>query len=198
MKLHIIVIAYERPVPMRILIDCFISQKTERHQWDMIIVHDGPASDEVKKTANLYKHDKRIIFIDTNVRVGNWGHENRRETLQLLEGDPDDFVLITNDDNYYVPRFMEMMLNEAEKPKTGMVYCDFLHHNFDWDVLISRPKVNFIDMGAFIVKLPLAKEVGFAHDVPHSDGLYAEECAARCLQTGLRVAKVVKPIFIHN
>lgn len=197
MKLHIIVIAYERPVPMRILIDCFLSQYT-KYEWDMIIIHDGPASQAVKDVMKLYRDDKRILFIDTDVRVGNWGHENRREMLQLQEGAPDDFVLITNDDNYYVPKFVQMFMDEAVKPRTGMVYCDFLHHNFVYDVLVSRPKVNYMDMGAFIVNLPLAKEVGFVHNVPHSDGLYAEECAAKCIQKGLKVTKIPKPLFVHN
>lgn len=202
MKLHVIVIAYDRPIPLRILVDSFIVQHSQNPSitvdWDMIIVHDGPASPEVLKTASLYEDNPKISFIATDQRTGNWGHANRREMLQLIDGDPDDFVLITNDDNYYIPRFIELFFAEARATKTGFIYCDFLHHNFNYDVLCSKIRVNHIDMGAFIVNLKIAQEVGFIHDLPESDGLYAEECATKCAQKGYRVVKVDKPLFVHN
>lgn len=202
MKLHIIVIAYDRPIPLRILVDSFIVQHSldpaVKVDWDMVVVHDGPASEEVYKTMSLYEADPRIYFIPTEERTGNWGHANRREMLQLIEGAPDDFVLITNDDNYYIPRFIELFFKEALLPKTGMVFCDFLHHNYTYDVLFAKIKVNHIDMGAFMVNLRIAQETGFVHDLPESDGLYAEECAARCAAQGYRIAKINKPIFVHN
>jgi len=202
MKLHIIVIAYNRPVPLRILVDSFIVQHSLNPavsvDWDMVIVHDGPASEEVLKTAALYKDNPKICFIATDQRMGNWGHANRREMLQIISGEADDFVLITNDDNYYVPRFIELFFEEAKHNKTGMIYCDFIHHNFTYDILFSKIKVNHIDMGAFIVNMGIAQEVGFVHDLPESDGLFAEECAAKCREKGYRVVKINKPLFIHN
>jgi ribosomal protein S11 len=54
-------------------------------------------------------------------------------------------------------------------------------------------------MGAFIVRLPLAQEVGFKHyTYPAADGLYAEECAAKCLEKHLQAVHVNKVLFIHN
>jgi hypothetical protein len=90
------------------------------------------------------------------------------------------------------------MFNEASKGGVGMIYCDFLHHSLEYINMISVPKVNCIDMGAFIVELKLAQEVGFVHDVGWADGLFAEECNAKSLERGLKSIHVNKTLFIHN
>jgi glycosyltransferase involved in cell wall biosynthesis len=196
MKLHVITIAYDRPVGLRGLIDSFILQSNP--DWDMIVFHDGPASFSVRQTASLYENDKRVSFVETSGRQGNWGHANRKAGLQMLMGEPGDFVLITNDDNYYIPRFVEYMFDIASQGNVGMVYCDFLHHTLNYINMISQPKLNYIDMGAFIVDLALAQEVGFNHDVAGADGLFAEECNAKCIERGLRSVHIEKTLFIHN
>jgi hypothetical protein len=196
MKLHVVVIAFERTIPLRGLIDCFLIQSNPN--WVMTIVHDGPASPGVKEIIKLYKDDNRVSFLATEVRQQNWGHANRKAMLDMLTGDPGDFVLITNDDNAYIPRFIEFMFREIVKGGVGMVYCDFLHHNFEYDIVPAIPKVNNIDMGAFIVELKLAQSVGFVHDVPEADGLFAEECAAKCKEKGLKAVHIPKVLFIHN
>lgn len=196
MKLHVIVIAYDRPVGLRCLIDCFILQSCP--DWVMTIVHDGPASFAVRQVASLYENDRRVAFMETAGREGNWGHANRQRMLQVIMGDPGDFVLITNDDNYYIPRFVEYMFEEISKGGVGMAYCDFLHHTLHYINMISQPKLNYIDMGAFIVELKLAQEVGFNHDVAGADGLFAEECNAKCIERGLKSIHIPKTLFIHN
>ena len=116
----------------------------------------------------------------------------------MLMGDPGDFVLITNDDNYYIPKFIEWMLNEAQKPDVGMVYCDFLHHTLSYINMISQPRLNYIDMGAYIIDLKIAQEVGFNHDIAGADGLFAEECNQKCIDSGLKSVHVPVTMFVHN
>jgi glycosyltransferase involved in cell wall biosynthesis len=200
-KLHIVTVAYERPIALRILVDCFLVQTNPN--WDMTIVHDGKASAAVKKTVALYKDDPRVKFIETKQRVNNWGYSNRRKMLQLINGEPNDFVLLENDDNYHHPRFVEFLLDEVgiylkKPPRCGMIYYDFLHHNILHEMLYSKIAPNQIDMAAFIVELKLAQEVGFNHEIPLADAMYAMECAAACKKKGLRVHKINKCLLIHN
>lgn len=194
MLLHVICIAYERPIFSRIFIDCFLTQSDKR--WDMTFVHDGPASEAMHNVMELYS-DPRIKFIETEKRLQNWGHEHRRVMLQLIEGQKGDYVLITNNDNYYVPRYVEYMLREA-RPDVGMIYCNFLHHNFEYLNVFTQLKLNHVDMGAYITEIKLAQNVGFQHDVPGSDGLFAEDCSARCKQLGLKTIHIEKTFFVHN
>lgn len=194
--LHVISVAYKKPIFLRIHIDSFIVQTCK--DWQMTIIHDGPAPDDVKKVIGLYK-DPRVIFIETETRVGNWGNENRQVALQLLSGRKGDFVLLTNADNYYVPQFVEQVLQEANKKNVGFVYYDFLHHPFGYAMLKSKPLVNWIDLGAYITELKLAQEIGFDRITrPDADGLFAMDAVSLCRKKNLYVVKIDKVLLIHN
>ena len=194
MKLEIICVAYKRAVPLRIMIDCFIVQTDVR--WNLHIVHDGPAPDDIKDIIALYD-DPRITFCETTERHGQWGHPNRKWMLEQLGENSVDYVLITNDDNYYVPKFVEYFLNEGKKT-VGFIYCNTVHSYMGYDVLITRVKECSIDVGSFAVRLDMAKKIGFQHMYEQADGRYAEECAVVCLVMKLKLVHIDKPIFIHN
>jgi hypothetical protein len=194
MKLHVIATAFRRPTETKRLIYDFLCQTNKN--WTLRIIHDGAPPKGLDKFVTDLA-DPRIEFDYTKKINGFWGHPNRAMMLQDTKGDADDFVLITNDDNQYVPLFVEMML-EACNSRIGLVTCDTVHNYFRYDVLHTKIKVGCIDMGSFIVRLDLAKRVGFNHIVEVADGMYAEECAAECVKRGLRVIGIAKPLFIHN
>lgn len=193
--LHVICTVYDRVIPLRILIASIQVQTDPR--WRLYIVHDGPASEDWRVEMTKYAADPRITYIETPTINGNFGHPNRAIMLKKLPINRSDYVLITNDDNYYVPLFIELMGNRC-KPRTGMVYCDTLHSYLKYDVLKSAIKVNYIDMGSFIVRLDVAKKTGFRHSHLSADGTYAVECAAFCRKLSLEVAYVGKALFVHN
>ena len=176
------------------MIDCFIVQTDVR--WNLHIVHDGPAPDDIKDIIALYD-DPRITFCETPQRNGLWGHPNRKWMIEQLPNNFSDYVLITNDDNYYVPTFVERFLAEGNR-HTGFIYCDTVHSYMDYEVLKTRIKECEIDMGSFAVRIDVAKKVGFKHMYEQADGRYAEECAIECLKHQLRVAYLPKAYFIHN
>jgi hypothetical protein len=194
MKLQIICVAYHRAIPLRMLIDCFLIQ-TNPH-WQMYIVHDGNAPQDVKDVVSSYD-DHRITFIETPKRAGIWGHENRQWALREMPRNDIDYVLITNDDNYYVPTFVERFLEKCQKD-VGFVYCNTVHSYMDYDVLQTRIKEGMIDMGSFIVRLSIAKKIGFNYMHEQGDGRYAEDCALECLMHQLGVIYIPKCYFIHN
>ncbi|MDD5565035.1 MAG: glycosyltransferase family A protein [Thermoanaerobaculaceae bacterium] len=193
-KLHVVVVAYHRPIALRMLIDCFLLQTYQ--DWIMTIFHDGPAPQSVKDVIAGY-NDPRIIFLDSATESGNHGYYIRKGVLKILKASEDDFILNTNDDNYYVPRFIELMMREIT-PETGIVFCDTVHSHQEYNLQVSELKVSGIDLGAFIVRMPLAKEVGFTHDTYAFDGYYAEDCLSAAISKGLRAVHVRKPLFIHN
>jgi len=195
-KLNIICVAYERPIPLRILIDSFMVQTNPF--WSLRIIHDGPASEKIKQIMALPEYkDNRIRFTETPKRSGKWGHPNRQLGLGELAYSHRDFVLITNDDNYYVPEFVDQML-QAAKNQVGMVYCDTVHNYLKYAVLSSELKVDRIDMGSFIVRVDIAKKVGFINMEMNADGYYAVRCAAYCKKMNLKIKAIRRPIFVHN
>jgi hypothetical protein len=194
MILHVIAVAYERPIELRGLIDCFIRQTDPR--WKLYIMYDGPAPKSICEVMGLYD-DKRIEFYASAKRNGLYGHPNRKKMLDALEGDDMDYILLTNDDNWYVPVFVETMLGKCSRT-IGIVYCDTVHSHFKYTVHESQLKRSYIDMGAFIVKYPVAKAIGFNHVDFDADGIYAEECRALSIANKYDLIHVNKPLFVHN
>lgn len=194
MKIHVIATAFNRPTELKRLVYDFIVQTNPN--WTLRVIHDGPAPDGIPQFFKTLK-DPRVEFDFTKNINGYWGHPNRRMMLTETEGDADDYVLITNDDNQYVMAFVEIMLLVCN-PGVGLVTCDTIHNYWKYDILKTRIKVGAIDMGSFIVKLDVAKAVGFNSIVNVADGIYAEECAAECHKRGLSVLGINKALFIHN
>lgn len=191
MKLHIITVAYERPVALRVLIESFILQTNPN--WSMLIMYDG-----IMKNHESILIDSRVTIHNTIARMGNYGHPNRNKGLSMIQCEPTDFILMTNDDNYYVPVFVEQMLG-AVKEDTGMVYCDTIHSTSTHkDYILHKPllKERYIDMGCFIVRADIAKKTGFNYIHYSADGKYCEECISN--MGLLKPVYVEKPLFIHN
>jgi len=194
MKLRVMSVAYERPIPMRILIDCFLVQTNSN--WELTIIHDGKASEDVWRTVALY-NDPRIIFQESPERYGIYGHPNRKRYLEQITPSKDSFVLLTNDDNMYVPILVNEILSKCN-PNVGMVYFDAVHSHFQYNVLKTEIKVNRIDIGSFVVRADVAKTVGFTNFAFNGDGYYACSCAQYCRKHGLNIVSIAKPYFIHN
>jgi hypothetical protein len=194
MKLHVICTAFNRPLDLKRLAYDFLLQTNPN--WTLKIIHDGRPPAGVKQFIASLK-DPRVEFDFTRKVNGYWGHPNRAMMLDELEGDPDDYVLITNDDNQYVKSFVEIFLRRCHQ-QVGFVYCNTIHNYFDYDMLLTKIQVGAIDMGSFIVKLDVAQKVGFNHSVEVADGMYAEECASECTRQHLQIAHIQKALFIHN
>ena len=196
--IHIICVAYERVIPLRILIDCFLVQTDPR--WMLHIIYDGPPPKEIMdliESYNALPFNVPVRFTWSPVRQKQYGHPNRKRLLNELLLNEDDFVLMTNDDNYYVPTFVAEMLASVT-PNTGVISCNTVHSHFAYTVHESTLVEYGIDMGAFVVSAPVAKAVGFNHMHFSADGVYAKECADYCAKAGLITKHISKPLFIHN
>ena len=192
--LHVIMVAFHRVIPLRIMIDCFLVQDCP--DWKLHIIHDGPAPQEVRDVINLY-HDPRIDYIETPAVNGSWGHPNRGMGLKKLSLNHRDYVLLTNDDNYYVPFFVRKMLTRANGV-AGMVYCDTVHSYSGYDILRTELRENHIDMGSFIVRVDIAKRVGFTDTHFSADGAYAVKCSEYSMKRRMPCFHLASPLFIHN
>ena len=199
MRIHVIAVAYQRPIQLQILIGSFIVQTNPN--WILHIIYDGVAPKEVLNVVEPFligiHKDNRVHFYESPERYENYGHPNRKTMLETIQTESNDFILMTNDDNYYVPVFIEYMIKAIDK-HIGIVMCNTVHSHAQYDVHNSQLYENGIDMGAFIVKANIAKETGFNHIHFSADGIYAEECHRTCVRYRMKVVKINKPLFIHN
>lgn len=192
--LKIIAVAYKRPAELKLLISSLVCQSSPN--WELYIIHDGPAPEDVTNVV-LDFQDERIMLCESKERKGNYGHPNRRMMLQKIKADQDDFILLTNDDNFYVKNFVKTMMTNATKT-VGLIHCDMLHNYTNYNILKTEPKNNKIDMGAFIVRADIAKAVGFNSTKFDADGIYCEECAEYCRKNNYRILHIDKIMFVHN
>lgn len=198
MILQVICVAFHRPLPLRILIESFLVQTNPN--WRLKIIHDGPSPESIKEFINLppYK-DPRIVYTETDVVNGKWGHPNRKKAISDLSFNHHDFVLLTNDDNYYVPTFVQTMTNGcSETGRVGFAYCNTVHSYQNYEVLLTRIKKDHIDMGSFIVRVDIAKKIGFNSFELNADGIYAEQCSDLCRRLRLKINYINKALFVHN
>jgi hypothetical protein len=194
MKIHVIVTVFQKTLPLARLIYDFLGQSNPN--WTMSIIHDGPAPNGMQKMVESF-NDTRLSFRMTPQVNGKWGFPNRKMMVQEIEGDLNDFLLITNDDNEYLQPFIDLFSNQCQAD-VGMVYCNTIHSYMGYEILQTQMRVMYIDMGSFITRLDVAKTVGFNHEHEQADGVFAEECAAECSRRGLRIVQINKALFVHN
>lgn len=151
--------------------------------WELILVHDGP-SVGLKKIVDAIG-DRRITFIETELRRGNWGHYYRMHYLnEIRDGrmGVDAFaVVITNGDNHHTPNFCKALL--APLVLTGAVasYCSRMVHSYiNWGILDCRLELGYIDCGGVMIKKDAACAVGWRDIEGHSsDWTYFDDVIKR-------------------
>lgn len=158
--------------------------------FEIYIHHDGPLEDRTlaQKFRDL---DQRITFLDDLPHLGLWGFPHRHPTA-LLEPQA-DYCMWTNEDNYYTPDFLKIMLHTAIKQNSGMIFCNMIHSHYGWRVFNTRIAVGGIDMGAFIARMDLVRGTPWTDFNPCADGYYAEKIAAKT-----NPVKVDNFLFVHN
>lgn len=216
--ISVICVSYKRYRQIHVLVNSFLCQTMQN--WDLLIIHDGKDErmrEEVSPYTDSYKN---IKYTETGKRYNDYGH-SLRELGITMAGTP--YLMMTNDDNYYVPKYLEIMFNAINKHTLDFVFCNMVSsHMFRfaekppddiytnlmqtleghyiqpiYNVINSIPKKHCIDIGNFIVKSELAKAVGFRDKGFNGDGTFVEDLMSR-YKGNIRVGKVNQVLFVHN
>lgn len=194
--IHVLCVAYERNLPLLGLILAFRNQTNPN--WDLEIMYDGRIPTDIREMISDQKsEDARIKYKYSQQRIGNYGHNNRKALIEKADYDLKDFIMLTNDDNYYVPTFIQQV-SYCIDDNTGMVLFNMAHNHLDYSVIDTIIERKRIDIGSFVVRLDIAKEIGFNSIEYHADYLFAKDCADLCGKKGLSINKINKLLFIHN
>lgn len=202
-QLTIICVSYKRYEMIPILIHSFLAQTLQN--FKLLIIHDG-YDQRMDEILSVFKRDypDRVDYQFSETRFNDYGHTLR--DIGIKQADT-EYVLITNDDNYYAPRFLEQMFHAIDaRPDAhpDIVYCDMIHsHNnpgLRWQLPYNRfetaPKRNHIDIGCFIAKSELAKKVGFRDKGFAGDATYFEDLLKAAPKP--RVVKIPMVLLVHN
>lgn len=184
-----------RQAALKSLVASFQAQTYAR--WKLMIYHDGPLERglEIGKIIDLSDH--RINWVETAERRQKFGHPWRQKAIDALCSTC-HWLLLTNDDNWYAPVFLEWLLAVAtNKPKPGCVfaYCDCVHSHKLWKNMITQPRYKHLDLGGFLVHSGIAKRVPFDKFEFNGDGDWINRLVK---EAGQRVVKVSATLYVHN
>jgi hypothetical protein len=138
------------------------------------VVADAPY-DGFEDVVNYFSGDDRFKFSTLNGPHKDWGHTARNYGLGLAE---EEWVVMSGDDNYYMPLFVEIFLNSIKnRYDANFVHCNLIHNwiSNDYIPLVSSPKVNRIDIGNFMTRTKFANQLRLDVTKANADGIFVEE-----------------------
>jgi hypothetical protein len=160
-----------------------LSMQRQRHEnWELICVTDGPNIAAVRQVEEI--GDPRIRVIETGKRLGRWGHPYRQLGLDACRG---EFIGMSNDDNYYVPGYIEQMLYALDD--ADLATCQTVHSYLGWQITEE------VDVGSWIARAAIVKATPWTGQDHLSDQDYFQALASRARGS---VITVKRPLFVHN
>jgi hypothetical protein len=197
----IVVVAYQRYDSLPIIIHSFLVQSNPH--WKMLILHDGPDDKHASMAQPYLDQHSNIDYHQSQHRFNDYGHSLREWSINDLVDT--EWICLTNDDNYYVPTFLSECKQIIDKEETSdFIMFDSLmnipiHNSIQYNpynTQYSYPKVCTIDMGSFISKTALLKQVGFNSKLNIADGLLIEDLLSTF--PDLSIYKINQTLFVHN
>lgn len=186
--------AFERPA---VVASAFIAQSFTN--WKLIIEHDG---EPPKGWAEQIPKDEKIYVKRTPARRGEYGHPLRKDFLTRLKngehGDP-AFVLITNEDNYYAPVFLEKTVSVLrENPQAVAAYCAKMVHSYRaWNIIDCTTRRGYLDMGGVLLRKSAAVAADWPGNEHSADWFWFEKISLAC-GGWEKWVRVPGALFVHN
>jgi len=174
----IVCVCYQRYREIHVLINSLLCQTVGN--WNLILIHDGPDARFEAEVAPYARRHENIRFLCTPTRYNDYGYTLRQMGLEMADT---DFVMFTNDDNYYAPKFLEYMSESIVREDLDLVLCNMVHsHRRNWGkyrqedytFFDSYPQLNHIDIGNFIVRRDRAMAIGFVDKSFAADGIFID------------------------
>ena len=162
---------------------------------------------------NLFDERLRYIILNNEISDKYTGEYNLYPNFQygLEHSNTDcDWVIMTNDDNYYSPNTVKIIRNTIEKnPDVKLIYFDMLYNSDmidstgKWVESYQYNKTNlnfgFNDIGCFVYKREFAKNIKFKENIfPEADYYFLKEYMEKYCKNENEIIKINKALFIHN
>jgi glycosyltransferase involved in cell wall biosynthesis len=171
-KIEFIIPTYNRPDKLMTILMSIKCQSVDK--WKVHVVADAQY-DGLNDVINYFNSDDRFKFSILNGPHKDWGHTARNYGLELTE---EEWVVMSGDDNYYMPLFVELFLKSIKfRHDVNFVHCNLIHNwvSNDYIPLVSVPKVNGIDIGNFMTRSKYSKQLRLDVTKANADGIFVEE-----------------------
>ena len=191
MKIEFIIPTYNRPKELITIISSIRCQTNDN--WKIHVIADGvyDGYEDVKK---MFSEDNKIKFSELETNSNDWGHTPRNYGLEHAT---EEWVVMTGDDNYYVPIFVDEFLKSSNFEDVNFVYCDMVHNwsSNEYVYLRTTPVLNNIDIGCYMTKTTLSKQLKLDTRMSNADGKFVMEYNQKF---GNKTLKINKILYVHN
>lgn len=191
MKIEFIIPTYNRPDHLMVILNCLMAQTCD--DWTAHVIADNPPEGTLDKVKRYFEDNDRIRFTHLQKRWNDWGHTPRNLGLSELR---EEWVVMTGEDNYYVPTFVAEVLRLATPP-VNFIYCDMIHNwtKGQYYHVKCSPQQNEIDIGNSVYRSKLAKLMRLDARQIAADGIF---CEAYLRRFGGEQRHINKPLYVHN
>jgi hypothetical protein len=109
----------------------------------------------------------------------------------------EDWVIMTGEDNYYMPVFVDHFLNSVT-PQSHFVFCNMVHNWTDHQYypIDCEPSWGKIDIGNFMVKRENGQRIRLDVKNEQADGEFVEKYLKKFPEG--EVIKINKILYVHN
>lgn len=195
MKIEFIIPTYSRTDLLMTCISSIVGQTNPN--WTIHVVADCPPEEEQLKIANIaayYQFDDRIKFSVLQQRYNDWGHTPRQFGLDYAT---EEWVVMTGEDNYYAPTFVENFLSVVRED-VNFVFCNMVHNWVKDDYIPISCEIEYgkIDIGNFMTRTFNAQKLRLKKDIEQADYYFVEEYLARFNEA--QIIKIDKILYVHN
>jgi glycosyltransferase involved in cell wall biosynthesis len=195
MKIEFIIPTYNRIDLLMTCISSIVGQTNPN--WTIHVVADCPPEEDQIRIANIaayYESDDRIKFTVLDKRYNDWGHTPRNYGLHRAT---EEWVVMTGEDNYYVPTFVENFLSVV-RDDVNFVFCNMVHNWVKDDYIPINCDIEFgkIDIGNFMTRTFNARKLKLNTGIEQADYMFVEQYLSRFYEG--QIIKIDKILYVHN
>lgn len=196
MNVEFVIGTYNRPYHLTTLLGSIVTQTVPN--WKAHVIVDGYFNG-LDRIRTFFSFESRIRFTVINGPNNDYGNTPRMYGREVCK---EDWIVMTGDDNYYSPIFVEELFSVVDE-KTNFVCWDTLLNftnrpNKYRGVLYPKPIPEYIDLGSFATRTNLGKEINFDVKSGTGDGEFAQNYVEKfCFEEG-SYKKIDKILYVHN
>lgn len=204
--IEVICVTYGQDWSLKCLINSFKSQVN--NNWFLRVIHDGIGKNFDSLQEDLFSNNylcDQVSLEATPERFNDFGHSLRNYGLKNPTKDS-DFILITNGDNYYLPTFIDNIIDVYNsKPESKFIFTDYIQkldhtiHDIPKDrffLMNNKIAMGTIDMGSAVISTEIARKVGFNDKSYYGDFHYFKDCLDH-IDPNSQIFKIPQPLFVH-
>jgi len=189
--IEFVIPTYNKPNNLICILYSLIAQTNGN--WKAHVVIDNSSTLLFDKIIDFVKED-RIKFTSINGPHNDIGHTPRNYGL---ENASEEWVIMTGDDNYYIPTFVDEVIKVINND-TKFVYCDMIHNGYNYEWFNTHHSSHHIDIGNMIMRTNLAKQIKLDNKRLDADGVFCNDYISKFCEEQTTIKKINKILYVHN